>query len=92
MAWEDNFNPLIVKNIPIDDSREWRFVLEEHKTRGTMQINVRLWRISNKEGGYEGPTKNGFICKIQTEDDLNNLRDVFTNQFNEFFNEVKEML
>ncbi|MFW6007770.1 MAG: hypothetical protein ACOCP8_00785 [archaeon] len=89
MAWTDNYSQLIEKKIPYGENKEWRFVLEEHKTKGTMQINVRLWKMTDN---YQGPTKNGFILQIKTPDDIDNIENIFTNQFGKFFTEVREMI
>jgi hypothetical protein len=86
MAWEDNYNSLFTEKLPIDDGKkEWRFTLEEHKTKGTMNMNVRIWSV---EGSYTGPTKSGFIQGIKTKDDV----EVLQKKFNDYFEKVKEML
>lgn len=92
MAWADNYNKLVEKKIPAGDYKEWRFVLEEHKTRGTMQVNVRMWQLAKEEGGYEGPTKSGFIYKIKTPDDIDDLEKTFIDDFANFFKDVREMI
>lgn len=88
MAWEDNYNPLFVDKLKLEDKKEWRFTLEEHKTKGTMQVNVRLFKLPAVEGGYEGPTKNGFILQINSVEELDNLQKAF----NDYFEKVKKML
>lgn len=88
IAWEDNYHKLIEQIIPIEGNKEWRFVLEEHKNKGTMQMNVRLWQKAREKGGYEGPTKNGFIQQIKTPDDITGLEEAFKI----YFDKVKEML
>lgn len=88
--WEDNFNELVKVTLPMTGNKEWRFVLEESKNKGTMQINARLWQLPKEDDpdGYSGPTKNGFIQQIKTPKDVDNLQD----SLNEFFGKVKEML
>ena len=88
MAWDDNFNKLLQTTLPIDEFKEWRFTLEEHKTKGKMNMNVRIFQKAKTEGGYEGPTKSGFIFEIQSLEQIENLQKAF----NEYFEKVKEML
>lgn len=88
MAWEDNFNKIAEVELPADSNKVWKFALEEHKTKGTMQVNVRLFQKAKVEGGYEGPTKNGFIQGIQSLEQVEELQKTF----NEFFDKVKEMI
>ena len=85
MAWDDNFNKLFESKLPVDEYKEWRFALEEHKTKGTMNMNVREFKCSES---YSGPTKNGFIINVQSIDQV----EKFQKMFNEFFEKVKEML
>jgi hypothetical protein len=85
MSWEDNFSTLIEKKHPLDEKKEWKFVLEEHKNKGTLHINIRLFQIS---GTYTGPTKNGINMQIQSKEEL----DEFQQELNKFFEKVKEML
>ena len=88
MAWDDNFNKLFEEKLPIDDFKEWRFTLEEHKSKGTMNMNVRVFQKPKTEGGYEGPTKSGFIMGVQSLEQIEALQ----KQFNDYFEKVKEML
>lgn len=88
MAWEDNYNTIAQVDLPVDGNKIWKFALEEHKTKGTMQMNVRLWQKAKEEGGYAGPTKNGFIQGIKSVEDVNELEKTFA----QFFKQVKEML
>jgi hypothetical protein len=85
MTWEDNFSSLIEQTHPIDDRKEWKFVLEEHKNKGTLHINIRAFQTS---GSYTGPTKNGINIQIQSKEDLED----FQKTFNDFFEQVKKML
>jgi hypothetical protein len=85
MGWEDNFSTLIEQKHPIDEKKEWRFVLEEHKNKGTLHINIRAFQIS---GSYTGPTKNGINLQIQSKEDLAE----FQKSINEFLEKVKDML
>lgn len=85
MAWEDNYSKLVEDNLPINDKKEWRFVMEEHKTKGTMQFGIRAFNIT---GNYIGPTKNGFIVPVESEEQI----EEFRKKFNEFIDKVKEML
>jgi hypothetical protein len=85
MAWEDNFNPLITETLPLEGGKkEWRFTLEEHKTKGTMNLNVRIWQV---EGSYTGPTKSGFVLGIKSKEEVEELQKAF----NDYFEKVKEM-
>lgn len=85
MAWDDNFNKLFEQKLSINDSKELRFALEEHKTKGTMNINVREFKSNDS---YSGPTKNGFIMNVQSLEQIEQLQ----KQFNDYFEKVKEML
>ena len=86
-VWEDKFNALIQK-VLIIDNKDWKLTLEENKTKGTLQVNLREWAHTTPTNEYEGPTKNGFIFKIKTIEDLNNLEQMFSK----FFTEAKDML
>ena len=87
--WEDNYSKIVDLRLPLDNNKEWKFTLEEHKTKGTMQMNVRKWNNgSGKEGEYVGPSKNGFIEPITSLEDIEKLEKMFA----EYFKKVKEML
>lgn len=88
MAWSDNFSELVKITLPAESNKEWRFILEEHKTKGSMNMNVRLFQNAKVEGGYEGPTKNGFIQQINSIEDVEKMQKTF----NEYFEKIKEML
>lgn len=85
MAWQDNFNVLYQSEYKMDDTRVWKLALEEHKTRGTLQLNVRLYK---KTDTYDGPTKSGFIYPISSIEDLNN----FQTALNDYFENVKQKI
>lgn len=85
MAWQDNFSPLFEMNHPIDEKKEWRFVFEEHKNKGTLHLNVRAFQIA---GTYTGPTKNGINMQINSKEEL----EEFQAKLNEFFEKAKETL
>ena len=85
MAWQDNYNIVYQSEFPIDEIRTWKFALEEHKTRGTLQLNVRLFK---KTENYDGPTKSGFIYPITSVKDLND----FQNALNDYFENVKKKI
>lgn len=85
MAWEDNYSKLIEDNLPISDKKEWKFVMEEHKTKGTMQVGIRAF---NTTGNYIGPTKNGMLIPIESAEQI----EEFRVKFNEFIDKVKDML
>jgi len=85
--WEDKFNPLVQKILKIEN-KDWKLTLEENKTKGTLQVNLREWAHATPTNEYEGPTKNGFIFKIKIIEDLNNLEEMFLK----FFSEAKTML
>ena len=86
--WADNFSELFRDTLPSEGNKEWRFALEEHKTKGTMQMNVRKFQVAKNEGDYEGPTKNGFIEQIKTIEDV----DALEKAFSEYFKKVRSML
>lgn len=83
--WADKFNELQSNEVRIEENRFWKFTIEESKTKGTLQMNVREFKTSET---YEGPTKNGFIKSITSKEDIEKLQ----NGFNEFFEEIKKML
>ena len=82
MAWQDNFNILYQSELPIDDTRTWRFALEEHKERGTLQLNVRIFK---KTESYNGPTKAGFVYPVSSVEEVNALQVAL----NDYFEKVK---
>lgn len=84
-TWADKFNVLVSKELQIEDNKVWKFAIEESKTKGTLQMNVREFKSSET---YEGPTKNGFIKGITSKEDIEKIQ----NSFNEFFEEIKKML
>ena len=85
MAWADNYNPIYVKELPIDETFTWQFRLEEHKKRGTLHLSARLFK---KTENYDGPTRNGFIQQINSEEDVDKLQAAF----NELFKVTKDKL
>lgn len=87
--WADNFSAIVDLRLPTESGKEWKFALEEHKTKGTMQMNVRLFQNGvGKEGEYVGPTKNGFVVKINNKEEF----DAFKKMFIQYFDEVEKML
>jgi outer membrane protein assembly factor BamB len=87
--WEDNFNKIVNLELPVEGNKVWKFTVEEHKTKGTMQMNVRLFQNDNgKDDAYVGPTKNGFIIKINTKEEFNTFKETFIK----YLNEVEDML
>lgn len=86
--WGENYNAIVKLELPVEGNKIWKFALEEHTTKGTMQMNVRKFQIAKEEGGYEGPTKNGFIEQIKSLEDVEKLEKMFA----EYFIEVKKML
>lgn len=85
MAWEDNFNTLFENKLPVAENKEWRFALEEHKNKGTMNMNIREFKTS---ATYSGPTKNGCIISVESLEQI----EKYQKEFNDFFEKVKEML
>jgi hypothetical protein len=85
MSWEDNFSSLLEQKHPIDEKKEWRMVLEEHKSKGTLHINIRAFQVA---GSYTGPTKNGINMQITSIEELED----FQKALNDFFNKAKEIL
>ena len=51
--------PFCIKKCPYCD-----FYSIKYENKGTLQINARCFTIAQKEGGYSGPSKNGFIIPI----------------------------
>lgn len=88
MAWADNFNVIYSDELPVDEYKVWKFQLEEHKTKGTLHMNVRLFQKAKTEGGYEGPTKNGFMQQINSPEDIDKLKETF----NKYFDAIKEKI
>lgn len=87
-SWADKYNSLIKKTLGVENNKEWRMNLEEHKTKGTLQMNVRLFQNAVEAGKYEGPTKNGFIIPVNSVEDI----EKFQNSLNQFLEEVKNIL
>jgi hypothetical protein len=88
MNWSDKFNKILELELPMESNKVWKFALEENRTKGTMQMNVRKFTLAKVEGGYEGPTKNGFLQGINSIEDIEQMQA----KFNEFFDEAKKML
>lgn len=80
-SWEEKFNQLLNKELKVDENKKWKMALEEHKERGTLQMNVRLWKETE---AYTGPTKSGFIVAANSAEDIKELQTAF----NEFFEDV----
>lgn len=89
--WEDKFNIIKSTSFKTSDNKEWKFSLEEHKTKGTLQLNARCFTIATKEGGYSGPSKNGFIIPINSMDDLDKIKECFETFIN-FIDETKDYI
>lgn len=89
--WEDKFNVLKQICFKTDDNKEWKFSVEEHKQKGTLQLNARCFTIATKEGGYSGPSKNGFILPINSIEDLDKIQDCFST-FISFIDDVKTLI
>ena len=88
MVWTDNYSSIMEKIVPLENNKEWRLNVEEHKKTGKMQLNCRVFQKAKEDGGYEGPTKNGFIMPIKSVNDIENLEKMFSD----FFKEVKTLL
>jgi hypothetical protein len=84
--WDDNFKKMYENKLKISSNREWRFSIEEHKKRGTIQMNVRKFQVAEKEGDYEGATKSGFIEGLESKEQL----EQFQKYFNDMFEEAKK--
>lgn len=84
-TWEDKFNVLASASVEIEEGREWKFAIEESKSKGTLQMNVREFKTT---ANYNGPTKNGFIKGITCKEDIEKLQE----GFNRFFDDIKKML
>jgi len=89
--WEERFNVLKNANYKYSDTKEWRFALEEDKTKGTLQINARCWTIGEGENAYNGPSKNGFIIPITSSEDFDNIVKCF-KEFADFADSCKEFV
>lgn len=85
--WNDKYNTLSETKLEVEGNKEWRLAVEESKSKGTLQLNARLFQKAKVEGGYAGPTKNGFIEPINSKEDIEELQ----NLFNEFFDEAKKL-
>jgi len=88
MAWQDNFNELYKTEFPLQNSKYFKFAIEEHKKKGTLQMNIRIFQHAKTEGGYEGPTKNGVTLAVTNKEDLEKLQKAF----NDYFDKVKEYM
>ena len=86
MAWKDNFNTIYEQKFDIADYKYWLFQLEEHKSKGTLHMNIRMFQKAKEEGQYEGPTKNGIMLQINSVEEINN----FQNELNKFFDSIKD--
>ena len=80
--WEDSDNTLYQSELPINETRTWKFSLEEHKVKGTLQLNVRLFKTTPN---YTGPTKSGFVYPITSLEEL----EKFQSAFNDYFENIK---
>ena len=89
--WADKYSNLKTVTYKFSEFKEWRFTLEEHKEKGTLQINARLWTLPKKEDGYAGPSKNGFIIQISSADDFDNIVKCFS-EFTKFVEDCKEFI
>ena len=89
--WADKYSILKTETYKFEEFKEWRFSLEEHKEKGTLQINARCFTLPKKEGGYAGPSKNGFIIPITSAEDFDNIIKCFS-AFTDFAEKCKEML
>ncbi len=79
--WSDNFNELKSNSMNPVDYKYWKWAIEESKSKGTLQLNVRCYSLAKNEGGYEGPTKNGFIISINNKKDLEELQKFLNEAF-----------
>jgi hypothetical protein len=79
--WSDKFNKLAENKLAIEGNKEWIFATEESKTKGNLQLNVRLFQHAKVEGGYSGPTKNGLIVPINSKEEIQDLQDAFNIMF-----------
>jgi hypothetical protein len=89
--WADKFNVIKSTSFKINENKEWKFTIEEHKQKGTLQINARCWTVSKKEGGYSGPSKSGFIIPINSVEDFDTIKECFQT-FIDFVENSKEVL
>lgn len=89
--WSDKFNTLKSFEFPVNETKMWKCAVEEHKTKGTLQLNLRQWNIAAKEGGYSGPAKNGFIIPITSTEDIDTINKLL-QQIITFTDEIKEIL
>lgn len=72
--WSDKFNVLKSGQTEPVNFKQWRWAIEESKTKGTLQLNIRLFSLPKTEGGYSGPTKNGFIIPINDLEELQSIK------------------
>ena len=97
MAWSDNYNVIYNNKLAVDDKKYWNFNIEEHKKRGTLNMNIRQFAKApegydaSEHGGksaYEGPTKNGMLVQVESLQQVEELQKAF----NSYFEEVKKYL
>lgn len=89
--WADKFNTVKSKSFKTSENAEWRFSLEEHKEKGTIQLNARCFKIATTEGGYSGASRNGFIIPINKIEDLDKIKECFQT-FIDFIDETKDYI
>ncbi len=86
MAWGDNYNTIFTKEFKVDDGpKVWKMNVEEHKTKGTLSMNIRQFKHTES---YDGPTKKGLLIQIESAEDI----DKYQKAFNDYFDKVKELL
>ncbi len=90
-SWEDKYSILKNDEFRYSNEKNWKMQLEEDKTKGTLQLNVRCWTESTTENGYNGPSKNGFIIPITSEEDFNKIIACM-KQIAEFAESCKEFI
>jgi hypothetical protein len=79
--WSEKFNTLAENKLEVEGNKEWRFAVEESKSKGNLQLNARLFQNAKVEGGYSGPTKSGLIVGINSIEDIQQLQDAFNTMF-----------
>ena len=81
--WNDKFNAIYESKTKLEDAFEWRIALEENVENGNLQINLRQFQIATYEGAYEGPTKSGFVLKIEDKKEFEKFKKFINDSLNE---------
>ena len=84
-SFEESNNTLFESKMPLTDVSEIVFSLIENKRSGLLRAGIREFKHTDD---YDGPTRNGMLLKIASQEDA----DKYQKAFNEFFDKIKEKL